>query len=557
MNLRAGDHPVKDVLLSFYHGTLPDEEARAVLAHLEICVDCCEGYGSISVSDPFQDLCRAVLRDDVNLFHSHPRLADTARFLNQESADTLEDAATFLPPAELRDHPQFEILHKLGQGGMGVVYLSRHRLTGRLEVLKVINKARLVSQPEAVDRFEREILSVSQLDHPNIARGYTAFQAADSFVLVMEFVDGPNLGELVKQIGPLPVANACLFAQQAALGLQHAQENGWIHRDIKPENLVATCKDGQETVKILDFGLAKAVREQDGLEPHLTETGTTFGTPHFMAPEQINDSAKADLRSDIYSLGCTLYFLLTGAPPFPGKNAYAVMKAHEEKEAPSPHTLRPEVPPELAAVVQKMMAKGPEERFQTPREVLDALTPFAQNATAILTRWKEGLEGAPAPVRYREKVTQRRGALNRPTLVAREERKATPFRAALITTTAIVLLALVFLAASQLIRVRTPNGILVIEVNEANPDVFVDGEKVTVTWANGGKQAEIQVKPGTREVQVKKDGFSAFGRQVELEEGGRTVLTAKLMRAAETVKPAPIPETGWVRLFNGKDLTYL
>ncbi len=275
--------------------------------------------------------------------------------------------------------PGYEIQGELGRGGMGVVYLAKNVLMNRLEVLKVANRARLDGQPGAAERFLREIRSAANLSHENVVKAYSALQVGELLVFAMEYVEGEDLDKLVQRQGPLPVAHACHYVSQAALGLQHAHEQGMIHRDIKPANLILTRRGKKHIVKVLDFGLAKAVREGE-TATDLTGAGAVMGTPAYMAPEQAQDAATADIRADIYSLGCTLYFLLTGAPPFDGKNIYAILKAHESTEATPLTQLRAEAPAELAAVVAKMMAKDPPRRYQKPIDVAKALAPFVKAA---------------------------------------------------------------------------------------------------------------------------------------------------------------------------------
>jgi hypothetical protein len=200
-------------------------------------------------------------------------------------------------------------------------------------------------------------------------------RAGDRIVLAMEYVEGCDLAGLVKERGPLPIAHACQFVYQAAQGLQHAHERGMVHRDIKPGNLMLARHGTRATVKILDFGLAKATQEAP-LDGGLTREGQMLGTPDYIAPEQSLDAQKADIRADIYSLGCTLYYLLTGGPPFEAHSLYEILQAHHSRDATPVNRVRPDVPAELAALIGKMMAKAPEHRFQTPGEVAQALKPF-------------------------------------------------------------------------------------------------------------------------------------------------------------------------------------
>jgi WD40 repeat protein len=292
-------------------------------------------------------------------------------------------------PAELANHPDYEIVRALSAGGMGLVFLARNRLLGRHEVLKIIGPD-LIENPGMRDRFRREIRAVARLRHPNIVTAYSAFRAGESLVFAMEYAEGLDLARMVAAKGPMPVGHACAFIHQAALGLQHAHQAGLVHRDIKPGNLMLTRKGGRAIIKILDFGLAKAGREQGTLdltgtarssrEPSaargLTLAGQTLGTPEFIAPEQIGDAQAADIRADIYSLGCTLYYLLSSRPPFEAGSLADVLQAHYSMDATPLDLVRPDLPAELAALVTKMMAKAPAHRFQTPEEVARALAPF-------------------------------------------------------------------------------------------------------------------------------------------------------------------------------------
>jgi serine/threonine protein kinase len=263
---------------------------------------------------------------------------------------------------------------------MGVVYLAENRLMGRKEVLKVVS-SELLGRKGALDRFLQEIRLAAQLNHPNIVTAYSASRVGGSLVFAMQYVEGYDLAKLVERDGPLSVANACNFIFQAARGLQHAHEHGMVHRDIKPSNLMLSRERNVPVVKILDFGLAKVTSER-GPDGGLTRQGQMLGTPHYIAPEQSLDAQAADIRADIYGLGCTLYCLLTGHPPFDGPSLYEILQAHHSTDAKPLDLVRPDVPPPLAAVVAKMMSKEPDGRFRTPREVAESLRPFARSRPA-------------------------------------------------------------------------------------------------------------------------------------------------------------------------------
>jgi WD40 repeat protein/serine/threonine protein kinase len=270
----------------------------------------------------------------------------------------------------------YRLIERLGAGGMGEVFKARHVRMDRLVALKIIHKQQLAS-PTAVERFHREARAAAQLAHPNIVIAYDADEVGDTHFLAMEYIDGTDLAARVKNAGPLPIAKACQFIRQAALGLQHAHEKGLVHRDIKPANLLVTAASGDagEVVKILDFGLAR-FESANGRAGQLTQVGKFVGTVDYISPEQAENPQAADVRSDLYSLGCCLFYLLTGQPPFAGADAVARLAARLLNAPPSARTLRPEVPVALSQVLMKMMAREPGQRYQTAVAVASALQPF-------------------------------------------------------------------------------------------------------------------------------------------------------------------------------------
>jgi serine/threonine protein kinase/Leucine-rich repeat (LRR) protein len=270
----------------------------------------------------------------------------------------------------------YVLLEKLGEGGMGQVFKARNWKLGRVVALKLIRKERL-DNPDAVRRFQREVRAAAALSHPNIVHALDADEVGGRHILVMEHIEGTNLAKVVKKNGPLPVAYACDFIRQAALGLQHAHEKGMVHRDIKPANLLLAV-DGR-TVKVLDMGMARLDRGEaaDEHSSTMTQEGTVVGTPDYIAPEQALESHTADIRADLYSLGCTLYYLLTGQVPFPGGTLIQKINKHQFHEPTAIESLRPDLPPTVAAVLRKLMAKRPDDRFQTPGELAAALASLA------------------------------------------------------------------------------------------------------------------------------------------------------------------------------------
>jgi urea transport system substrate-binding protein len=343
--------PSHHQLEQFLNGRLSDFDRTAVNAHVQTCFACQQSVSTLGQGD-----------------------GGTQAWNVQATVAEHEAGSAALPPV-LVDHPRYHVLKLLDVGGMGAVYKAEHRLLERTVVLKVIRQD-ILSKPEQVQRFLREARVAAALTHPNIVTLYEAEQVGESYFLVMEYLEGADLSHLVGKRGPLPVAEACEWVRQASLGLQYIHERGLVHRDIKPANLFLV---GGRRVKILDLGLA-VLRTEQATGSGLTEKGQILGTIDYMAPEQWEDSRAVDIRADIYSLGCTLYHLLAGKPPFGSSEYPSLMKqmwAHAQAPVPPLRDARPEVPEAVAAVLDRMLAKKPDERFGTPAEVASALEPHA------------------------------------------------------------------------------------------------------------------------------------------------------------------------------------
>jgi serine/threonine-protein kinase len=268
----------------------------------------------------------------------------------------------------------YRLLEPLGEGGMGRVFKARHLLLRRVVAIKIIRPGLLVTTA-AARRFRREMRLAAKLAHPNVVAVLDAEEANGTHFLVTEFCPGPDLGRLVLKKGAPPVPTTCSYVRQAALGLYHAHEQGLVHRDVKPDNLLLQGA----VVKVADFGLARW-KSPDGESPssgQVTREDVILGTPDYLAPEQALDARAADPRSDLYGLGCTLYHLLTGRVPFPGGDVMDKVLRHRLDDPDPVERHRPEVPPGVAAVVRRLMAKDPAERFATGAEVAAALGPWA------------------------------------------------------------------------------------------------------------------------------------------------------------------------------------
>jgi serine/threonine protein kinase len=317
-----------------------------------------------------------LVKDDLSKGHSSQ--GRSTAFTNRDStmgthpADSAESSATPVIPG-------YTIIATLGQGGMGHVFKANQERLDRIVALKVIRQDR--QDTAAVGRFRREARAAAKLSHPNIVIVHDFDQVGDNCFIAMEYVEGTDLYQMVKDNGPLTPRRSCDYVRQVALGLQHAHERGLVHRDIKPANLlVAGIPPGQPlpatelegTVKILDMGMA-LLHGSDKDSIHGNPAGSIMGTPDYMAPEQALDFQKVDIRADLYSLGCTFYFLLTGRPPFDEYLLMRKMMMHQTGTVRPVWELDSKIPPEIDSVVQKLLAKKPEDRFQTPGELADRL----------------------------------------------------------------------------------------------------------------------------------------------------------------------------------------
>ena len=388
---RCGEHPPAEAYLQLYSSLCSDPEYISDLLCSEFLVRRELGEG------PSLDEYRCRFPELAEQLELQIRLYDALGPAGRVSSCAVSGLVDVLPPTrhsteisaaqESTPHgavnsrlavPGYEILEELGRGGMGIVYKARQLSLQRLVAIKVIPLSG-AGEAQVIARFHQEGLLAARLVHANLVAAYDAGAVAGFPYFIMEFVDGAGLDELVMERGPLPVAEACEVVRQAALGLQHIHEHGLVHRDVKPSNLMLT-PSGQ--VKVLDLGLARFLNEP-ARGSRITSHGQFLGTLDYVAPEQCDDSHAVDIRADIYSLGCTLYHLLVGQPPF-GAPAYESpllkMKAHAEVPVPPIRERRPEVPEPLAAVLGRMLAKDRNRRYARPGDVVAVLQPFAVGA---------------------------------------------------------------------------------------------------------------------------------------------------------------------------------
>jgi len=275
----------------------------------------------------------------------------------------------------------YMLLSLIGKGNMGAVFEARHKDNPRPVALKIMAKE-ILKDAVKIARFQREMSTVARLSHPNIVAFYDSGKEGSTNFLAMECVAGRDLRDLLRDHKQLPIDFACECIRQAALGLQHAHEQGLVHRDVKPDNLLVQLDaQGRPLVKILDLGLARLSSEEQAEEAGLTRPGQLVGTPNYVAPELVVNPDHVDIRADIYSLGCTLFRLITGKLPIVGETAMEKLVNRVKSDAPSILEFRADVPPDLATVIARMLARVPATRYQKPQMVADALYPFC---------WKPG-----------------------------------------------------------------------------------------------------------------------------------------------------------------------
>jgi serine/threonine protein kinase len=266
----------------------------------------------------------------------------------------------------------FDLGEFVGGGGMGAVFRAHDTMLNRTVAVKVLSHEQSGDE-ETLRRFQNEAQSAARLDHQNISRVYYVGEDRGWHYIVFEFIEGSNLREVVAQQGPLPLPSAISYVLQVADALAHASQRDVVHRDIKPSNVLIS-PDGH--AKLVDMGLAR-LHQVEPAENDLTASGVTLGTFDYISPEQARDPRSADVRSDIYSLGCTLYFMLTGRPPFPEGTVLQKLLQHQGDEPPDPRTCRSDLPDDLMRILDRMLAKSPERRYQRAEDLVADLTTFA------------------------------------------------------------------------------------------------------------------------------------------------------------------------------------
>jgi serine/threonine-protein kinase len=299
-----------------------------------------------------------------------------------------------------REHPTriggFELLTKIGEGSMGVVYRARQTSMDRIVALKILSP-QLARSPKYVARFMREARSAARLNHPNIVTGIDVGEDQGYYFFAMEFVEGRTVQRILDEEGRIAEKQAIAVAIEVARALVHAWDRGLVHRDIKPANIVITKSDA---IKITDLGLAKYTREDD---VSLTDTGTTVGTAYYISPEQARGDEIIDIRSDIYSLGVTLYHMVTGEPPYTG-TPVSVMTQHVSAEVPDPKAANREISDAISDIIRMMLSKDPRERYASPNDLINDLTRVLEGKPPLLARSDAALSALSDAAQWEEEA---------------------------------------------------------------------------------------------------------------------------------------------------------
>ena len=558
-------------LAEFIKGNIGEPRAEQISQHIDDCPACQDTVVGLSdVEDTFLDEIRQLPTS------SGPEQRENAfrHGLQRLLAGMQQQPVTADSPARLPTQiGPYVVDEKLGSGGMGTVFRATHSKLKRTVALKVLPAQRW-SNTAAIARFQREMEAIGQLDHPHIVRASDAGEDNDMHYLVMEFIDGMDLGRLARCLGPLPVAEACELARQAAIGLQHAHDAGLVHRDVKPSNLMlawdrsvvgpsASASPGPSDpaqLKLLDLGLALLGDEHLREQHDVTTVGTLMGTLDYMSPEQGIDSHAVDHRADIYGLGATLFKLLTGRAPYADPQYDSLMKkmtALATKPAPSVGKIRAELPSPVVQIVDRMLARDPDERFSSAQEVAEALAEPAQRADlgSLLRRGIEAEESSETMDTPTPLVASPLIQLNSAVATTPSNRQPTPsahptsgrgrrIRRWLLAAAAGFLL----IAAGIVWRISTDYGQIVVESDDPNAELVIkkltDG-KVAKTLQLEQGQGRASVRTGEYLIEIVGDATSlkVEPAQGQVDRQGELAVTVRRTGPNADSEPAASPTT--------------
>lgn len=548
------DCPLHETLVAMASGTLADGDELVVADHVENCERCEEILVAIESATLLVELQPAVSAGEFTEgFIEEARCHDFVNAIISRSGPTLEaDNRNPLSRRRIRD---YELLERLGHGAMGTVFKARHTRLNKLVAIKLLSE-KLSKDFTAAARFQREMQAVGQLNDPHIVQALDAGDDDGVLFLVMELAEGFDVARIASQKQPLDVADACEIVRQTAIGMQHAHAQGLIHRDIKPSNLMLTLdKDGRCCVKILDLGLATF--EGHEAERHLTDEGQLMGTLEFMAPEQAEDTHAVDSRADVYSLGATLYRLLTGTVPLAGPEYDTPLKrlrALTSEPVPGLATRRTDLPEELVSLVDQMLSRDPNERPQDMAEVSRLVESFAvghglepllkrmvvehQNQNADGSFIDELRDTEPSLGETVELASRRYGAGGEARPVLRTWSWLRGFRWQVTGAFGVVALLL------SILWIRTDGGYLRIETSDPSIVIAVEllkDQRHVDTIAIGRDRKQYWYRSGDYEVRLPataEDRFQIDGGAFTLTRG--TDRTVRILRVAEPEGPPEI-----------------
>jgi serine/threonine protein kinase/Leucine-rich repeat (LRR) protein len=573
--------PSEADLSGYVHGTLSEDRADPLAEHVESCSAC---QAALSKLETRHDPLVAGLRNltELDAVVREPECAAALLRLAELGRDqpTSADSAVAVPgpapatPAGANDLGRlrdYQLLAKLGEGGMGTVYKAVHTKLDRQVAIKLLPMERS-RDARAIARFEREMRAAGKLEHPNLVMAHDAGETDGRHFLVMEYVPGVDLSALVERRGPLAVADACELVRQAAMGLECAHQHGLVHRDIKPSNLMLTTEG---TVKVLDLGLALLARDATANE-ELTGANQMMGTADYMAPEQVGDSHSVDIRADVYGLGCTLYKLLVGHAPFTGPRfttSIQKLMAHIEAPVPTLAEHRHDIPPDLSAVLERMLAKQPSDRYATPATVAEALATFAaahnlrELAVAVTTTpvtapaeagtlntdpylssamtgtqpsmgqafqpdvqatSGPGFQARPASSSPKSEIHDTSAA----TAVPSPALKLLRCRVKVLAAVGLLVASIGALFGGQIIRFVTNQGELVVKVDDPTIEIKIVQDGVEVHDKTSKREFTLTAVNGEIAV-LEKEGVKLMTKKFELTRGGTTTVTVTLEELAE------------------------
>ncbi|AMV33430.1 Serine/threonine-protein kinase PrkC [Pirellula sp. SH-Sr6A] len=512
-----------EALADLLAGRLPADRFTEALEHVETCDHCTRAAETLSQEEPSHWVKRALHGAEAPLYDHEPECqAVMGSLLLQASTLGKSHSKSMLPIATLGP---YRLLNWIGAGGMGSVYMAEHRRLKRMAAIKLLPREKSL-QPGWLDRFNREMTSVAALEHPHVVRAIDAGEDGPWHYLVMEYLDGADLSQVCRRMGELPLRTSCELIRQAALGLDAIHSLGMTHRDIKPSNLFLTRAG---VVKLLDLGLVLSGDSPLAADERLTTVGHLMGTLPYMAPEQLKDASSVDWRADLYSLGATLFRLLTGRPPH-GKTKNFAMAVQIISNGPCPSiaTVRNDLPDELVQLLDRMLSHDPAIRPKSALEVAKSLTPFCDDSAPkglirMAMQTKERGEGEPSGLLYSGSRPPNSSAKD-VTVESRANGRKPRWPKWIVAGMA----PLAFLAGIYL-TIATDQGTLIIESDEPGVSVRVSQEDKVIESMRVEQSAKsLRLQSGVYRIElsgVENDGLVLSDSKVFLMRGDRKIVT--------------------------------